>query len=88
MTRKRQSGSSVISVIEDDTMDLSDISDDSSLEEASDAMNYMNVEMSTDSIEDIVTSKMDDKVSTEDIYMLHSTDEVDPVIWKFLKILR
>ena len=34
--------------------------------------------ISTDNIEDIVTSKMGDKMAPEDIYMMHSSDEPDP----------
>ena len=75
MTRKRQSSSSVISIDDEDTLDLQDLSEDS-LE--SDSMSYMNVDISTDNIEDIVTSKIGDKVSSDDIYMMHSSDEPDP----------
>lgn len=76
MTKKRQS-SSIVSVMEDETLDLQDISEDSVMESDHD-INYMNVDISTDNIEDIVTSKMGDKVSSEDIYMLHNVEEVDP----------
>ena len=75
MTKKRQSSSSVISVMDDDALDLQDISEDSVLDSEHDAINYMNVDISTDNIEDIVTSKMGDKVNPEDIYMLHGMDE-------------
>ena len=75
MTRKRQSNSSVVSIEEDETLDLTDLGDDSI---ENDAMSYMNIDISTDNIEDIVTSKMGDKVSSDDIYMMHSSDEVDP----------
>ena len=79
MTKKRQSSSSVISVMDDDALDLQDISEDSVLDSEHDAINYMNVDISTDNIEDIVTSKMGDKVNPEDIYMLHGMDdEPDP----------
>ena len=59
MTRKRQP-SSVISIDEEESLDLRNIDEEDSLE--NDSMNYMNVEISTDNIEDIVTSKMGDKV--------------------------
>ncbi len=72
MTRKRQS-SSIVS-LEDETLDLSNIDQDSL---DSESMNYMNIDISTDNIEDIVTSKMGDKVSSDDIYMMHSSDD-DP----------
>lgn len=78
MTKKRQSSSSIVSVMEDETLDLQDISEDSVLDAENDAINYMNVDISTDNIEDIVTSKMGDKVNPEDIYMLHNVDEPDP----------
>ena len=76
MTRKKQSSSSVVSIEEEDSLDLRSLDEDDSLD--SDAMNYMNVDISTDNIEDIVTSKMGDKVSSDDIYMMHSSDEPDP----------
>ena len=59
MTRKRQP-SSVISIDEEESLDLRNIDEEDSLE--NDSMNYMNVEISTGNIEDIVTSKMGDKV--------------------------
>lgn len=78
MTKKRQPGSSVVSVMEDETLDLQDISEDSVLDSEHDDINYMNVDISTDNIEDIVTSKIGDKLAPEDIYMMHSSDEPDP----------
>ena len=79
MTKKRQSSSSVVSVMEDETLDLQDISEDSVLDSENDGINYMNVDISTDNIEDIVTSKMDGKINSEDIYMMPSSDEdIDP----------
>ncbi len=74
MTRKRQSSSSVIS-IEDESIDLQDIGEDT-LE--NDSINYMNVDISTDNIEDIVTSKIGDKVNSDDFYMMNMSDESDP----------
>ena len=75
MTRKRQSNSSVVSIEEDETLDLTDLGEDSI---ENDAMSFMNIDISTDNIEDIVTSKMEDKVSSDDIYMMHTSDEIDP----------
>ena len=75
MTRKRQSSSSVISIEEEDTLDLQDLGEESL---DGDSMSYMNVDISTDNIEDIVTSKIGEKVSSDDIYMMHSSDEPDP----------
>ena len=77
MTKKRQSSSSIVSVMEEDALDLQDISEDSVMDTDADDMNYMNVDISTDNIEDIVSSKIGDKVSSDDIYMLHSSDEPD-----------
>ena len=77
MTKKRQSSSSIVSVMDEEALDLQDISEDSVMDAEHDDMNYMNVDISTDNIEDIVSSKMGDKVSSEDIYMLHSSDEPD-----------
>ena len=78
MTKKRQSGSSVISVMEDESLDLENINEETVIGEHQDDINYMNVDISTDNIEDIVTSKMGDKMSNDDIYMMHSSDEADP----------
>ena len=78
MTKKRQSGSSVISVMEDESLDLENINEETVIGERHDDINYMNVDISTDNIEDIVTSKMGDKMSNDDIYMMHSSDEADP----------
>ena len=77
MTKKRQSSSSIVSVMEDDALDLQDINEDSVIDTDSDDINYMNVDISTDNIEDIVSSKIDGKVSSDDIYMLHSSDDAD-----------
>ena len=54
MTKKRQSSSSIVSVMEDDALDLQDINEDSVIDTDSDDINYMNVDISTDNIEDIV----------------------------------
>ena len=79
MSKKRQSGSSVVSVVEDEALDLQDIGEDTVLDSENDSINYMNVDISTDNIEDIVTSKMDGKINAEDIYMMQSSDEeIDP----------
>ncbi len=73
MTRKRQPGSSVISVEDDAPMDMQELDDSSVLEPEQEPVNYMNVDISTDNIEDIVSSKMSD-VKSDDIYMMHSSD--------------
>ena len=73
MTRKRQGGSSIVSVEEDDSLEMQDLSGDDSM--GGDQVNYMNVDISTDNIEDIVTSKLNEKVSSDDIYMMHSSEQ-------------
>ena len=74
MTKKRQPSSSVVSVLEDETLDLQDI-DEEALESENDSVSYMNMDISTDNIEDIVTSKMGPKMNMDDIYMM--SDESD-----------
>ena len=69
MTKKRQPSSSVVSVMEDETLDLQDI-DEEALESENDSVSYMNMDISTDNIEDIVTSKMGSKMNMDDIYMM------------------
>ena len=69
MTKKRQPSSSVVSVMEDETLDLQDI-DEEALDSENDSVSYMNMDISTDNIEDIVTSKMGSKMNMDDIYMI------------------
>ena len=69
MTKKRQPSSSVVSVMEDESLDLQDI-DEEALESENDSVSYMNMDISTDNIEDIVTSKMGSKMNMYDIYMM------------------
>ena len=75
MTKKRQPGSSVVSVMEDETLDLQDLDEDAVLESENDSVNYMNMDISTDNIEDIVTAKMGNKMNMDDIYMMSSSEE-------------
>lgn len=70
MTKKRPSNSSVVSIMEEDNLDLHDIDEDSVLESQNDGVSYVNMDISTDNIEDIVTAKMDKGM--EDIYMMSS----------------
>ena len=72
MSKKRQSNSSIVSIIDEDNMDLHDINDDTTLAEDADSVNYMNMDISTDNIEDIVTEKMEHKSGMDDIYMINS----------------
>ena len=72
MSKKRQS-SSIVSMMEDENIDdLHNIDEDGNLSGENDGVNYMNVDISTDNIEDIVTAKMENKPNMDDIYMMHS----------------
>ena len=73
MTRKRQSNSSITNVMEeDDNLDMLDIDEDK-MEDGTES--YMNVDISTDNIEDIVSTKLEDKGNYDDIYIMGSTEE-------------
>ena len=76
MTKKRQPSSSVVSVMEDETLDLQDI-DEEALDSENDSVSYMNMDISTDNIEDIVTSKMGSKMNMDDIYMISDEPSED-----------
>ena len=71
MTKKRQP--SVVSVIEEESLDLQNLDED--LEVDRDSVNYMNMDISTDNIEDIVTAKMGGKMNMDDMFMEDSTEE-------------
>ena len=73
MTRKRQPGSSIISVEDDNSADMQELDESSVMEPEQEPVNYMNVDISTDNIEDIVSSKMNGEKS-DDIYVVHSSD--------------
>ena len=75
MTKKRQPNSSIISVLEEENLDLHEIDEDSPLDAEADGVNYMNMDISTDNIEDIVTEKMDHKMNMDDIYMMNSHED-------------
>ena len=75
MSKKRQSNSSIVSIMDEDNIDLNDIDDEVALSGDADGVNYMNMDISTDNIEDIVTEKIGKKVNLEDIYMTHSQVE-------------
>ena len=49
MSKKRQS-SSVVSIMDEDNIDIQDIDDESMLTESDDSASYMNVDISTDNI--------------------------------------
>ena len=74
MSKKRQS-SSIVSIMDEDNIDLQDIDDESMLAESDDSASYMNMEISTDNIEDIVTEKMEPKMNIDDIYMSGGEEE-------------
>ena len=78
MTKKRQPSSSIVSILEDDNLNIPDIGEDSSLDHEHDDVNYMNMDISTDNIEDIVTAKIDTKMNLDDIYMMNSSEEENP----------
>ena len=74
MSKKRQS-SSIVSIMEDENIDdLHNIDEDGNISGENDGVNYMNVDISTDNIEDIVTAKMENKPNMDDIYMMHSQE--------------
>ena len=77
MTKKRQPSSSIVSIMDDENLDLHEIDDDASLSADADGMNYMNVDISTDNIEDIVTEKIESKVHLEDIYMMNTQEDTE-----------
>ena len=68
MTQKRNSHSSVISV-EDENLDLLDYG-----EEKDDGVDYIEMDLGTDNIEDIITSSKLGGVKSEDFYMMDSGD--------------
>lgn len=74
MSKKRQNSSSIVSIMDDENLDLHDIEEDS-LSADSDSVNYMNMDISTDNIEDIVTEKIENKAALEDIYMINRNED-------------
>ncbi|MBQ1611849.1 MAG: RNA polymerase sigma factor RpoD [Alphaproteobacteria bacterium] len=77
MTKKRQPGSSIVSVLDDENLSLADLGEDENLDVDENDVNYMNMDISTDNIEDIVTEKMETKMSVDDIYMMDSSVSED-----------
>ncbi len=68
MSKKRQPNSSIVSIIDEDNIDdLNMLDAENGLDD--DGVNYMNMDISTDNIEDIVTEKMENKANLEDIYI-------------------
>ncbi|MBR6099123.1 RNA polymerase sigma factor RpoD [bacterium] len=75
MTKKRQPNSSIVSVLDDETLNLNDLDEDENIDVDANDVNYMNMDISTDNIEDIVTEKMETKMGIDDIYMMGGHDE-------------
>ncbi len=75
MSKKRQTGSSIVSIMDDDSLDIPELDGENGLSEDDDSVNYINMDISTDNIEDIVTEKMESKLSIEDIYMTGGPEE-------------
>ena len=76
MTKKRQHNSSIVSVLdEDETLSLNDLNEDENLDVDASDVNFINMDISTDNIEDIVTEKMEQKIGMDDIYMMGSHEE-------------
>ena len=71
MTQKRNSHSSVVSV-EDENLDLLDF--DSEKDEDDDSVDYIETDLGTDNIEDIITSSKLSGIKSEDFYMMDSGD--------------
>ena len=69
MTQKRNSHSSVISV-EDESIDLLDYSSD----KEDDSVDYIETDLGTDNIEDIITSSKLGGIKSDDFYMIDSND--------------
>ena len=70
MTQKRNSRSSVVSVMEEENLDLLDFDadkDDSSVD-------YIETDLGTDNIEDIIETSKLSGVKSEDFFMMDSSD--------------
>ena len=70
MTQKRNSNSSVISV-EDENLDMLDFDSDKDVDENDD---YIETDLGTDNIEDIISTSKLSGVKSEDFYMMDSDD--------------
>ena len=75
MTKKRQPNSSIVSILDEDNLDLHEIDEDGALGSDNDGVNYMNMDISTDNIEDIVTEKIGNEMKLDDIYMMNDYTE-------------
>lgn len=73
MAQKRNSNSSVISV-EEENLDILDF--DSEKDEEDDSVDYIETDLGTDNIEDIITSSKLNGVKSDDFYMMDSGDSI------------
>ena len=74
MTKKRQA-SSIVNIMEEENMDILDIDSEKDVDDAGED-SYMNVDISTDNIEDIVSAgKIESKSPYEDVYLMDSPEE-------------
>ena len=73
MTQKRNSRSSIVSVMEDENLDLLDFDAD----KEDDSVDYIETDLGTDNIEDIIeTSKMSG-IKSEDFYLMDTSDSIE-----------
>ena len=73
MAQKRNSNSSVISV-EDENLDMLDFDSDKDVED--DSVDYIETDLGTDNIEDIITSSKLSGVKSDDFFMMDSGDSI------------
>ena len=75
MTKKRQS-SSIVNIMEEENLDILDIESEKDVDDDAGDESYMNVDISTDNIEDIVSAgKIESKSPYEDVYLMDSQEE-------------
>ncbi len=79
MSKKRQGSSSIVNIMEDENLDLNNIDDEEAMMAGNERVNYMNVDISTDNIEDIITHKIENKASLDDIYMMNESSEEEEI---------
>ena len=79
MSKKRQGSSSIVNIMDDENLDLNNIDDEDAMMAGNDRVNYMNVDISTDNIEDIITHKIENKTSLDDIYMINEEPQEEDI---------
>ena len=79
MSKKRQGSSSIVNIMDDENLDLNNIDDEEAMMAGNDRVNYMNVDISTDNIEDIITHKIENKTSLDDIYMINEEPQEEDI---------